>query len=358
MGVLGKDIFDLSRPRISTRVRFGEEGYWVEDVPEMQVYGSILTEILNLDLVPFQAAVEAVDQVIEKRDAAAAPRAFMDLCGAVGALPLYRLYREDLRFFGKMQVEQFVVGEARDAFGEFVLEGDSRLLEFARRTLEELAKIQERYGWFLGRLSEGPVVEKKKGQRKEPLAQQMLARHLEPYVSGVSLGADPRVDAPQVDIQYEVLNLPGQEPVLVEKISFSRMLDFVYVECMRGMQKGFVAKRCAHCGRWFLQRPGATFAYCDGIAPEEAERTCREIGAISNFREKVKNSEIWQLHQRAYKKYFARTRKGTMSRAEFETWSREAEQLRDRALEEYDRERDAEKKDTIVQRLKEELNRI
>ena len=102
----------------------------------------------------------------------------------------------------------------------------------------------------------------------------------------------------------------------------------------------------------------ATFAYCDGIAPGETERTCREIGAISNFREKVKNSEIWQLHQRAYKKYFARTRKGTMSRAEFEIWSREAEQLRDRALEEYDRERDAEKKEAIVQRLKEQLNRI
>ena len=186
----------------------------------------------------------------------------------------------------------------------------------------------------------------------------MLARHLEPYVSGVSLGADPRVDAPQVDIQYEVLDLPGQEPVLVEKISFSRLRDFVYVECMRGMQKGFVPKRCANCGRWFLQRPGATFAYCDGVAPGETERSCREIGAISNFREKVKNSEIWQLHQRAYKKYFARTRKGTMSRAEFEIWSREAEQLRDRALAEYDRERDAGKREAIVQRLKEQLNRI
>ena len=76
-----------------------------------------------------------------------------------------------------MQLEQFVVGEARDAFGEFVLEGDSRLLEFARRTLAELAEIQKRYGRFLGRLSEGPVVERERGQRKEPLAQQMLARH-------------------------------------------------------------------------------------------------------------------------------------------------------------------------------------
>ena len=47
-----------------------------------------------------------------------------------------------------------------------------------------------------------------------------------------------------------------------------------------------------------------------------------------------------------------------MSRAEFETWSREAEQLRDRALVEYDRERDAGKREAIVQRLKEQLNRI
>ena len=40
-------------------------------------------------------------QVIEKRDAAAALQAFMDLYGAVGELPLCRLYRKDLRFFGK-----------------------------------------------------------------------------------------------------------------------------------------------------------------------------------------------------------------------------------------------------------------
>ena len=43
-------------------------------------------------------------QVIEKRDAAAALQAFMDLYGAVGELPLCQLYRKDLRFFGKMQV--------------------------------------------------------------------------------------------------------------------------------------------------------------------------------------------------------------------------------------------------------------
>lgn len=125
-----------------------------------------------------------------------------------------------------------------------------------------------------------------------------------------------------------------------------------------GCRRGLCPSGAPTAGGGFCDGPGATFAYCDGIAPGETDATCREIGAISNFREKVKSSEIWQLHQRAYKKYFARTRKGTMSRAEFEIWSREAEQLRDRALAEYDRERGAEKKEAIVQRLKEQLNRI
>ena len=184
----------------------------------------------------------------------------------------------------------------------------------------------------------------------------MIDKHLETYVSGISLGADLKVDPPQDNIQYEVLELPDQQPVLVEKLYFDRLADFLYVECMRGIQKGFVPKRCANCGRWFLQTPGATYAYCDEIAPGESERTCREIGAITSFREKVRNNEVWQIHQRAYKKYFARTRKKTMSRTDFEAWSRQAEELRDAALEEISHTLDVQKKSEIIQRLKEQLN--
>lgn len=45
---------------------------------------------------------------------------------------------------------------------------------------------------------------------------------------------------------------------IVEKMYFNGLLDFVYVELMKGLQKGFVPKRCANCRRWFLQTPGAT----------------------------------------------------------------------------------------------------
>ena len=50
MSVLGKDLFDFQRSHTNTKVEFGASGYWVEMVPEMQPYGTVLTEILNLDV--------------------------------------------------------------------------------------------------------------------------------------------------------------------------------------------------------------------------------------------------------------------------------------------------------------------
>ncbi|MBR2895912.1 MAG: hypothetical protein IKC03_09715 [Oscillospiraceae bacterium] len=66
-------------------------------------------------------------------------------------------------------------------------------------------------------------------------------------------------------------------------------------------------------------------------------KTCRQIGAVNSFQEKVRNNEIWQIHQRAYKKYFARTKKNTMSNADFEQWASTAEVLRDETLTLYER---------------------
>ena len=68
------------------------------------------------------------------------------------------------------------------------------------------------------------------------------------------------------------------------------------------------------------------------------------------------NNEIWKLHQRAYKKYFARTRKGTMSKPEFEKWVWDAEWLRNQALAEYGRAETAEAKQRVISRLQQDLN--
>ena len=181
---------------------------------------------------------------------------------------------------------------------------------------------------------------------------------MDAFVSGVSLGKSPEVDAPQVNIPYAVLEIDEGHHELVEKLYFDRLEDFVYVELMRGLQRGFVPKRCANCGRWFLQTPGASYNYCDQPAPNSEEgKTCREVGSSKSFRAKVLNNEIWAIHQRAYKKYFARTKKGTMTKPDFLTWEMESERLRDEALSEYNRAKTEDEKAAIAERLREELNR-
>ncbi len=278
----------------------------------------------------------------------------MDMKKGLASLPLYRLYLEDFRVFGDMPVEEFVIGDAQDAFAEFVMQDDT-LPRFMQEQLDAIRLIQERYAWFLDGIFAGKPFEKKKGQRKTSLAQQIEKKGLEPFVSGVSLGADSKVDAPKVNAQFCIRGT-GREAEVVEKMYFDRLLDFVYVEFMKGLQKGFVPKRCANCGRWFLQAPGATFAYCAGPAPEDPGKTCREIGAASSFKDKVANNEVWQVQQRAYKKYYARTMRKDMTKAEFEAWTRDAEQKRDAALEPYARAESEEERQRIAQEVAEALN--
>ena len=356
MGVLGKDLLDFHRPRTNMKVEFGAPGYWVESNPAMQPYGAVLTEILNLDAAPFQELLNPYRNAVAEKDAEQAARAFQAVANGFASLPLYRLYWNDVQLFASMDVSELFVGDAQEAFCEYVMQDDT-LPRFMQEQLDAIRLIQERYAWFLDGIFAGKPFEKKKGQRKTSLAQQIEKKGLEPFVSGVSLGASPEVDATKVNTQFCIRGT-GREAEVVEKMYFDRLLDFIYVEFMKGLQRGFVPKRCANCGRWFLQTPGATFAYCAGTALEDPSKTCREIGATSSFKEKTRNNEVWQVQQRAYKKYYARTMRKDMTKAEFEAWTRDAEQKRNAALEPYARAATEEDRQRIADALAAELNKL
>ena len=356
MGVLGKDLLDFHRPRTNTKVEFGASSYWVESNPAMQPYGTALTEILNLDAAPFQELLDQYRNAVAEANSEQAAQAFQAVANGFASLPLCRLYWNDVQLFASMDVGELFVGDAQEAFCEYVMQDDT-LPRFMQEQLDAIRLIQDRYVWFLDSLLAGKPFEKKKGQRKTSLAQQIEKKGLEPFVSGVSLGASSEVDAPKVNAQFCIRGA-GREAEVVEKMYFDRLLDFVYVEFMKGLQRGFVPKRCANCGRWFLQTPGATFAYCAGSAPEDPSKACREIGAASSFKEKTRNNEVWQVQQRAYKKYYARTMRKDMTKAEFETWTRDAEQKRDAALGPYARAESEEERQRIADALAKELNQL
>ena len=206
-----------------------------------------------------------------------------------------------------------------------------------------MAVLQTQYAAFLDELySSG-------GRKREPLILRACKQ--------VQERVKHRICPPRIEIQYEVIQLPGHETELVETMYFCSVSDFIYVELLKGLQKGFVPKRCLNCGRWFLQIPGPACSYCSEPAPGEGEKTCREIGAASSFRSKIRSNEIWQIHQRAYKKYFARTKKNTMSKSAFADWVLNAEKLRDEALKVYDTV-DAIDRMKIVEALRTDLNKL
>ena len=236
MSVLGKDLFDFQRSHTNTKVEFGASGYWVEMVPEMQPYGTVLTEILNLDVTPFQKLLDRLNTAVHEKNYDDAPRAYMDMQKGFGSLPLYRLYLMDFRYFGDMKIEEFVGEEVREAFAKYVINEESEIPSFMQQQIKDIQLIQERYAWFLDRVFANAVFEKKKGQRKESLAQLIYSSGYEAFVSGVSLGKDPEVDAPLVRAQYRIRG-ERENAEVVEKMYFDRLLDFVYVELMKEAAK-------------------------------------------------------------------------------------------------------------------------
>ena len=165
MGVLGKDLLDFHRPRTNTKVEFGASGYWVESHPTMQPYGAVLTEILNLDAAPFQELLDQYRKTVAEKDAEQAARAFQAVTNGFASLPLYRLYWNDVQLFASMDVRELFVGEAQEAFREYVMQDDT-LPRFMQEQLDAIRLIQERYGWFLDGIFAGKPFERKRAREK------------------------------------------------------------------------------------------------------------------------------------------------------------------------------------------------
>ena len=330
MAMLGKDLFDIHRPYTHTLVLFGERQYWIENAEEGITYGEVLTELLDTDTSAYK------ENLTRLREAG-------NEGGDIEALfKSARTELEKLPFF-----RSFL---PREKLHEVPM-------EYYFRAAADLDLIQERYAWFLDEVYSGTLSEKRKGEKKLTPAEQITLRTSEAFVTGVSLGKSSERDAPTVQLQYMMRDAwdHSQPTELVERVFFDRLIDFIYVELMKGIQKGYIPKRCHNCGHWFLQEPGLTYAYCERIAPGETEKTCRDIGSRQNYQTKLRENPIWNTHSRIYKRYFARIKAGTMTKTEFEIWSRKALAEREEYMRRYNREHQPERKEMVVNEFEERL---
>lgn len=294
MGTLGKDLFLYSHNFFEFTVFFGATEIEVEG--KHYKYAQLTTAFLNYDKKEYENAMTELQ---------AGHGAKETVCNLILQMPLFcNLYQPERIY-------------------QTPLKGFEQLLEDLQ--------LLERYRWFLTEMQH-----RKSSDKSSSPSDAIEANGLSALVSGRSLGLSTDRDPIPVALQFEMREHSGKAQ-LYEKMVFTRLADFIYMDFFKGFMMESIPKTCKLCGRYFLQEKGFAYEYCKNLAPDTADKTCREIGALKSFRNKVQDNEVWKIHQRAYKKYYARVMKKKMSQAEFNEWAKEAEKLRDEMLHIYER---------------------
>lgn len=190
---------------------------------------------------------------------------------------------------------------------------------------------------------------------------QTFGSHLKPYVREREVDATmflwPEKQAVSTSVRFAFHPIEDGIGVMAERYVFSSLRDFLYVELGKAITHGNAPRQCRLCGRWFLHEHGDRMMYCERIAPDETEKTCREAGAWSVFENKIQSEETWKIYKRAYKKYYARYMKGNMSESAFKAWGEQAAKDRDDAIERVKKGLDAALAAQVIEQLREKLNR-
>ena len=131
----------------------------------MQPYGTVLTEILNLDVTPFQKLLDRLNTAVHEKNYDDAPRAYMDMQKGFGSLPLLPIVSDGLPLFRRYEDRGIVGEEAREAFGEYVI-NEGEIPSFMQQQIKDIQLVQERYAWFLIGFFHNCVLKKKKARKR------------------------------------------------------------------------------------------------------------------------------------------------------------------------------------------------
>ena len=101
------------------------------------------------------------------------------------------------------------------------------------------------------------------------------------------------------------------------ELEFSKMLEF-----------GMRFRKCKRCGKYFCMKGNYNTRYCDHIQPGET-KTCQEIAAKENYKEKVASDPAIAIYNRYYKRYAARVKVRQIKEEAFKSWKYQAITKRD-----------------------------
>jgi len=134
---------------------------------------------------------------------------------------------------------------------------------------------------------------------------------------------------PPLSLTYEIAG-DDENQLLLPCFDFASLPQYLYHEFMKMVAGNLYVRRCKNCGQYFVIYGERILEYCNNI-PQGSTKPCSAIGPSKLYNQKVKDDPILEVYTRAYKKYVARKRSGSLSEKDFKAWTVKARRLRETA---------------------------
>lgn len=86
-------------------------------------------------------------------------------------------------------------------------------------------------------------------------------------------------------------------------------LDTFYLEIVKMITLGISVRMCRNCKKYFVITGRSDTEYCDRIAPGYTNKTCKEVGPLKDYAERINSNPLLLAYQKEYKAKHAQLRK-------------------------------------------------
>ena len=148
----------------------------------------------------------------------------------------------------------------------------------------------------------------------------------------------PEPNLPQRSFPIQVSFSPVPAPddpskcILAEQAEFEELTSFLYYDLCCGMSAGNVPRRCECCGHYFLAIGAYDTRYCMRVAPGEAVKICRQVGAHRKAKQRNGTEFVRKEYQKVYNRLRGRKNRGIISTDEWNRQVAVAQELKAKAI--------------------------
>lgn len=114
----------------------------------------------------------------------------------------------------------------------------------------------------------------------------------------------------------------------------SDLRDLAVLELALMLEENVQLRKCRRCGHYFLLKGNYDSQYCTRTYGTSTQ-TCQQLAATATFQSKLRDNDsnnAWGIYSRYYKRYYARIKRGALTKEQFQQWQEDAAAMRDQCV--------------------------